>query len=109
MLSDVGDFSNPALKNNAVIDPESPASECGRFQLHLADSIDLPIDFDLGLDAIVFQVATEGGITLSLGYDIEIGVGLDKATGAFLVINDDVDEAVRQFCEILVPGGKVAK
>ena len=84
-LDDIGNFEG-SQTTNALIPEDS--SECGRFQLHIGDSIEIPIDFDLGLDAIVFEVMTSGGLTLNFGYDIILGVGLDKATGAFLVTNE---------------------
>ena len=48
----------------------------------------------MGLDAIVFQVSTEGGLTLNLSYDIVLGFGLDQATGAFLVVNENEDPEI---------------
>ena len=54
-IDDIGDFSDLTKLTNAIIDPEDNPSECGRFQLHIGDTLSLPINFDLGLDAIVFR------------------------------------------------------
>ena len=86
-LAEIGDFSDPALANQAVL--PSSGSSCAAVKLRIGDSITLPVQFDLGLDSFVFDVEASGGLDLTLDYDIEIGLGIDKAKGIYFILNDD--------------------
>ena len=41
-------------------------------------------DFDLGLEAFVFDFKTSGGVELSLGYELQIGFGVNLTEGFYL-------------------------
>ncbi|BAU09732.1 GLUG domain-containing protein [Leptolyngbya sp. NIES-3755] len=41
-------------------------------------------DFDLGLEAFVFDFKTSGGVELSLGYELQLGFGINLTDGFFL-------------------------
>jgi Ca2+-binding RTX toxin-like protein/protocatechuate 3,4-dioxygenase beta subunit len=86
-IDDIGDFTNLALGNNAIIPTDG--TSCIEVQLHIGGEITIPVDFDLGLDAFVFKVDTSGGLDLSLSYDIELGLGVDKAKGVYFILNED--------------------
>ncbi|MFV2065670.1 MAG: SdrD B-like domain-containing protein, partial [Pirellulales bacterium] len=89
-LAEIGDFTNPAIGNNAILPTEG--SLCGQVQLRIGDRIEIPIDFDLGLDGLAFKVEANGGLNFVLDYDIELGFGIDKAEGAFIVLNEDATD-----------------
>ena len=86
-LAEIGDFSNLTLANHAILPTEG--TSCAAVKLRIGDSITVPVQFDLGLDAFIFDVEATGGIDLTLDYDIEIGLGVDKAKGVFFILNDD--------------------
>ena len=86
-LAEIGDFSDPALANQARL--PTTGSTCGEIKLRIGDSITLPVQFDLGLESFVFDVEATGGLDLTLDYDIEIGLGIDKAKGIYFILNDD--------------------
>ncbi|GAP96045.1 DUF4347 domain-containing protein [Leptolyngbya sp. NIES-2104] len=41
-------------------------------------------DFDLGLEAFVFDIKSTGGVALSLGYELQLGFGINTTEGFFL-------------------------
>jgi Ca2+-binding RTX toxin-like protein len=89
-IDEIGDFTDLTLGNQALI-PTS-GSQCASVQLRLGGQLVLPVNFDLGLDAIVFDVSTSGGLELVLDYDIQIGLEVDKATGVAFLLNDDPND-----------------
>ncbi len=86
-LSDIGNMSDPSQANYAVLPTEGPI--CGEVKLNIGDTITIPVNFDLGLDAFVFDVEASGGLDLVLTYNIQIGLGIDKAKGIYLILNED--------------------
>ncbi|TDG15222.1 LEPR-XLL domain-containing protein [Seongchinamella unica] len=52
---------------------------------------DFETSFDLGLDALIFEVETEGGIAVEFDAGLEFTLGLGLLTGPYLKFSDDAD------------------
>ncbi|MBW4443333.1 MAG: DUF4347 domain-containing protein [Plectolyngbya sp. WJT66-NPBG17] len=52
--------------------------------LHIGGESEFETDFNLGLEAFVFDFKTAGGVELSLGYDLQIGFGVNLTEGFYL-------------------------
>jgi hypothetical protein len=55
-------------------------------EIHGSDT--LHTSFNLGLSGLGMSVATTGGVTLNLGYDVSLGFGLSKQQGFFFAVNN---------------------
>jgi hypothetical protein len=89
-LSDIGEESGEGKDNWAKIFENDP--KCLELMLHLGGQFTIGTDFDLGLDGIIFEVSTSGGIELTFDYDIYIGLGVSKAEGVYFIFNEDESE-----------------
>ena len=68
-------------------DTKGEITEVGwRFKLAGEYDLDKDADFDLGFPGLGLK--TEGGVSLGIGWDLEIGFGLSLTDGAFLLLSD---------------------
>ena len=58
--------------------------------LEISGSKTLEADFDLGLDALIFEFATNGGVELELSYSFVFGFGISLADGFFFQLQPNV-------------------
>ena len=71
---------------NIVTDPDAAVT----VKLHLAKEESFDTQFNLGFNALdLVGASTAGSISLGLGFDVELGLKLDKPHGVSLVLNDD--------------------
>ena len=70
-------------------DPSSTPAEEIEFaiSLNLAGRDVIDADFDLGLDAVVFDFETTGGVELVFDYDFNLGFGINLRDGFFFELN----------------------
>jgi len=86
------DAAGNPIGDPSMIDAEIPesGSECAHVNLRIGNTVELAaVDFDLGLDTVVFDLQTTGGLEVGFDYDIQIGFGLDIAKGAYFILNED--------------------
>lgn len=89
-LNDIG-IGSGSGKTTWVNIPTS-GLECVQFQLHLGGSFTAEADFDLGLGGVNIEVNTTGGVELTASYDVQVGFGLNKATGPYVLLNSNVSD-----------------
>lgn len=66
----------------------TPASEIEFFiNLQMAGRDVIDADFDLGLDAVVFEFETEGGVRIAWDYEFSFGLGINLEDGFFFQLN----------------------
>ena len=69
----------------------TPAEELQFFiNIGLAGRDTIDVDFDLGLDAFVFDINTNGGVELNWDYNFDFGIGVSLQEGFFFQLNEDV-------------------
>ena len=59
--------------------------------LHLAGMETIEADFDLGLDAVVFEIETQGGVEVDLGFDFNFGFGVNLTDGFFFKLKENAE------------------
>ena len=77
------------------IDAEIPeeGSECARVNLRIGNTINLAeVDFDMGIDTVVFDLQSQGGLEVGFDYDIQIGFGLDITKGPYFILNENAND-----------------
>ncbi|HEY6565483.1 MAG TPA: hypothetical protein VIY86_13355, partial [Pirellulaceae bacterium] len=84
-LNDIGIGSGSGM--GTWVNVPTSGLECAQLNLHLGGQFQVDADFDLGLSAINFDVNTTGGVVLTADYDVQVGFGLNKATGAYVMLN----------------------
>ncbi len=62
-----------------------------RINLHLMGSDTFDVDFDLGVDALVFEFETAGGVEIKWDYDFEFGIGINMVDGFFFQLKDEAN------------------
>ena len=60
-------------------------------EVRMSGSDDIHAPFDLGLDALAFEVETNGGVILGIDYDFTLGFGVNATDGFFVQLNEDGD------------------
>ena len=102
-----GDPITMASQIDAEI-PES-GSECAHVNLRIGNTINLAeVDFDLGIDTVVFDLQTEGGLEVGFDYDIQLGFGLDITKGPYFILNEsesDPEIELELFAELTNDAG----
>ncbi|TWT90272.1 Bifunctional hemolysin/adenylate cyclase precursor [Pseudobythopirellula maris] len=93
---EVGDGSETADFRDVefvISDPfTTPADELQvAINLPLAGADTFDADFDVGLDAFVFEFETNGGVELTWDYDFSLGFGVSLQRGFFFQVNDNVE------------------
>ncbi|MEZ6089228.1 MAG: hypothetical protein R3C05_14595 [Pirellulaceae bacterium] len=72
----------------------TPAAELEmRIDLPIAGRDVLDVDFDLGVDALVMEFETTGGVELEFDYAFNLGFGVSLQKGFFFQLNDEVTYA----------------
>ncbi|MEM8911271.1 MAG: LamG-like jellyroll fold domain-containing protein [Planctomycetota bacterium] len=67
--------------------------------LNLAGRDVMDANFDLGLDALVFDFETQGGVELSWDYDMAFGFGINLRDGFFFQLNDNMSTDASGFSD----------
>lgn len=89
-LNDIG--IGPASGKATWVNIPSSGLECIQFQMHLGGSFTAEADFDLGLGGINIEMNTTGGVELTASYDVQMGFGLHKATGPYVLLNSNPND-----------------
>ncbi|MEP3831340.1 MAG: LamG-like jellyroll fold domain-containing protein [Rhodopirellula bahusiensis] len=58
-------------------------------EVSLSGRDEIVAPFDLGLDALAFEVESNGGVILGMDYDFTLGFGVNATDGFFVSLNDD--------------------
>ena len=96
--------------NNAQVFTNDAQGRCFEFDIRIGGSFSVETDFDLGLDAFVFEVETNGGITLTVDYEINMGFGISKSAGVYFIVDPDpeVPEIELTVNASLTPGSSLS-
>ncbi len=98
---------NPMVVDEDDVEVSIAASEV-TFKLGLKVALDATADFDVGLDALVFDVQSQGQVQVALDFLADVGVGLNKQTGFFFLLNPDSSPEIEaSFDASLAPGSTI--
>ncbi len=99
---DDASFDLSAINVNDVLITENSSQDV-RYQVRLKQSlarVTIPVDFDLGLPFLGLEV--DGSVQLDVGFEWELGFGLDKNHGFYLTTG--ISDEIRIFAKASTPG-----
>ena len=89
-INQVADFRDVEV-TLSDLSSTAPADVEFAISLNLAGRDVIEADFDLGLDAVVFEFETSGGVELVFDYDFNLGFGINLRDGFFFELNPNTN------------------
>src|SRR6185436_900438 len=74
------------------IDVTVGGAACVEINLHLHGEDTYSADFNLGLDALILEIATSGGVDITVDYDVQLGIGFSLSEGFYIISNSDPND-----------------
>src|SRR6185436_16022138 len=74
------------------IDVTVGGAACVEINLHLHGEDTYSADFNLGLDALILEIATSGGVDITVDYEVQLGIGFSLSEGFYIISNSDPND-----------------